>query len=58
MQILFSGISNLPPDSFKLVNASSILLAKAHGPILLAIEFVIDDDLADSKMQENCCSQF
>ena len=36
------------PDSFKLVNASCILLAKAHGPISLAIEFVIDDDVADS----------
>ena len=35
-------------DSFKLVNASCILLAKAHGPISLAIEFVIDDDVADS----------
>ena len=36
------------PDSFKLVNASCILLAKAHGPISLAIEFLIGDDVADS----------
>ena len=36
------------PDSFKLVNASCILHAKAHGPILLAIELLIGDDVADS----------
>ena len=35
-------------SSFKLVNASGILLAKAHAPILLAIESVTDDHLADS----------
>ena len=35
-------------DSFKLVNASCILHAKAHGPILLAIELLIGDDVADS----------
>ena len=44
MQILWW----LCPDSFKLVDTSCILRAKAHGPISLAIEFVIDDDVADS----------
>ena len=35
-------------SSFKLVNASGILLAKAHALILLALESLTDDDLADS----------